>query len=100
MTVSADRYAGKPLVRLLECYVLWAIQRLDDKQAAALVAMTPKLQSIYAATGEWSQIISAVMHFPSDMPDKIRDVWARNISTCNERGSSPDPQEFAQSFVD
>ena len=32
---SNTRYQGKPLLRLLECYVLLAIGRLGEKEAAA-----------------------------------------------------------------
>ena len=40
-----DRYAGKPFLRLLECYVLAAIGELSDEQQATLRAMEPKLAS-------------------------------------------------------
>src|SRR5215211_6368897 len=53
------RYDGKPFLRLLECYVLWAAGRLPDDEAAQLDRMTPKLREIYGANGSWHDIVVA-----------------------------------------
>ena len=40
------RYAGKPFLRVLECYVLWAIGELTSEHEKLLVTMTPKLREV------------------------------------------------------
>ena len=60
-----DRYEGKPLIRLLECYVLDAIDQLDDRQRDTLQRMAPKLSTLYNRNGTWSEIIRDEMNFPS-----------------------------------
>jgi hypothetical protein len=100
MKTSNPRYQGKPLLRLLELYVLWSIGQLGEKELNGLQAMTPKLQSIYQATGDWHDVLAATMHFPSTMPEEIRSLWARNKEIARRADVSLEPQQFAELFVD
>ncbi len=59
-----DRYAGKPFLRLLECYVLFAIGQLDEHQQETLQHMEPKLADVYNLSGTWLDIVSSQMAFP------------------------------------
>jgi hypothetical protein len=95
-----DRYAGKPFLRLLECYVLNAIGQLDDGQRAALVKMESKLASVYKVDGGWLDIVSAQMNFPESLPGQINDIWSRYLDQAKVQGMSVDPGEFAMLFVD
>jgi hypothetical protein len=97
---SNSRYIGKPLLRLFECYVLWAIGKLTDQEAATLQAMTPKLQSIYSHDGDWPDIIAAVGDFPENMPELIRDMWVKNYEIARQNKATLSPQHFAEMFVD
>jgi hypothetical protein len=95
-----NRYEGKPLVRLLECYVLAAIDQLDDKQRDTLQRMEPKLAAVYNRQGTWTEIIRDEMGFPESLPTKIREVWDNNLAALHGRGVGVDPNEFAMAFVD
>lgn len=95
-----NRYEGKPLVRLLECYVLAAIDQLDDAQRETLRRMEPKLSSIYNRNGTWLEIIRDEMEFPASLPIKIREVWESNLARLRASGVAVDPNEFAMAFVD
>jgi hypothetical protein len=99
-TTSNPRYEGKPLLRLLEFYVLWAIEQLPETEAKALKDMTPKLQSVYDAQGEWHQVIAAAVKLPPNMPDMIRDLWVRNTEIARKNQATLTPQQFAEMFVD
>jgi len=94
------RYQGKPLLRLLECYVLWAIDQLPAADANKLKKMTPKLQGIYGVQGEWQQIIAALMELPPSMPETIRTFWAKNTEIARKNQATLAPQQFAEMFVD
>jgi hypothetical protein len=98
--VNPSRYEGKPLLKLLESYVLWTIGELPTKDAELLTQMTPKLQSIYGIQGDWQQIISAVMELPPNMPTLIRDLWTKNTQIARQNGVTLAPQHFAEMFVD
>lgn len=95
-----SRYEGKPLLRLLECYVLWVIEELPEKDAATLREMTPKLRSVYRLEGDWQQIVVTVMQLPSDIPGAIRNIWLKNSEIAQRNGTLLTPQQFAEMFVD
>lgn len=95
-----SRYVGKPFLRLLECYVLDAIGKLQADQAEVLRLMEPKLGETYGTKGTWQQIVSAQMSLPDALPGKIRALWDRQLETATARGSTIDPSEFATAFVD
>jgi hypothetical protein len=97
---SNSRYAGKPLLRLLECYVLWSIGHLSESQQSTLKTMTPKLQAIYATSGEWQQIIEKAVGLEPSLPESIRQLWARNTQIAQHNGVTLIPQDFAEMFVD
>ena len=97
----SDRYAGKPFLKLLDCYVLEAIGALDEKSQAMMVAMEPKLQEIYQRPGTWLEIVEAEMQFPETMPDEIHRIWEKGRPAfVAAHRSEPDPLIFTWTFVD
>ncbi|WP_027052506.1 hypothetical protein [Mesorhizobium erdmanii] len=99
--MSTDpRHEGKPLLRLLELYVLWAIGELSQESEDGLKKMAPKLQSIYGGDGQWYDAIAQSMHMPEGMPAAIRDMWARNLKIARDNNVTLTPQQFAEMFVD
>ena len=95
-----NRYEGKPFLRLLECYVLAAIDQLDAGQSEALKNMEPKLAAVYNTSGTWLEIVHDQMDLPESFPIKIREVWESNLARLQASGVSVDPNEFAMAFVD
>jgi hypothetical protein len=94
------RYEGKPFLKLLDAYVLWAIDELSEANAQTLKDMTPKLRSVYGVEGEWQEIVSAVMELPPNMSALIRDLWTKNTDIARKNGVTLAPSEFAETFVD
>lgn len=97
---SNPRYDGKPLLRLLELYVLMSINELSPAEHQALERMAPKLHAIYGGEGEWHEAVAAAVHMTADMPVAIRDMWARNLEIARTNGVILHPQIFAEMFVD
>jgi hypothetical protein len=95
-----SRYQGKPLLRLLECYVLDAISQLSAADRSKLELMTSKLQAVYKVDGNWRSIISQVMHFPATLDDNIRSMWARNRELAAQHGEELLAEDFARMIVD
>jgi hypothetical protein len=95
-----DRYFGKPLLKLLECYVLDAIGHLSPDRDATLTTLQPKLAQALGAEGDWRQIIAATMEFPETLPAKISEIWKAGEAKAYDLGLSVDPEEFARQFVD
>jgi hypothetical protein len=95
-----SRYEGRPLLRLLEYYVLAALGELDERARAAMVEMEPRLQRLYGVEGSWQTILATVMHLPPDTENQIRAMWKRNQEIAKPRQETLSPQRFAEMFVD
>ena len=95
-----DRYEGKPLLRLIECYILDSIDQLTSEQVATLVSMEPKLRAALGVTGTWKEIVAKTMDFPDTFPAQIKEIWQRNLDMAASKGASVSPEEFAMTFVD
>jgi hypothetical protein len=94
------RYQGKPLLRLIELYIIDAIGALTPNDAKNLEAMTPKLLQIYGATGDWRSAVAKAMHFPESMPEDIRKLWNKNQEIAKQNGATLSAESFAMMFVD
>ncbi|MGV3552338.1 hypothetical protein [Rhizobium sp.] len=97
---SNPRYDGKPLLRMLELYVLRAIGELPPREHQFLDSVAPKLRKIYGGDGEWFDSIARAMHLPADMPIAIRGSWTKNLEIAQADSVTLHPQEFAEMFVD
>ncbi len=95
-----DRYKGKPLLRLLECYVLDAIGMLHDEHREVLHRMEPRLTRVFGHEGAWLDILIKEMEFPDTLPGKIRKNWEGFLAAARAQGAAVDPEEYAQRFVD
>ncbi len=100
MTVKESRYQGKPLLRLLELYVIWVVGQLSSDDAARLNAMAPKLQATLGGDGTWQGAIVASMHLTPEMPAQIREMWEKNQYIATQNDTVLTPQHFAEMFVD
>ena len=97
---EGTRYEGKPLLRLLELYVLWSIDQLPREWAEVLERMTPQLHRTWNCNGSWQECIALVMNFPPEMPDLIGQRWSHNRDLAGQGGHVLDPNDFAAMFVD
>jgi hypothetical protein len=97
---QTDRYAGKPLLKILEAFVLDAIGELEPSQLTVLEKMTPKLQQIYNSTSSWQDIVIEVMHWNPEIQPAIRALWEKNQVVARSTGRTLSPAEFAVMFVD
>jgi len=99
--MSDNRYDGKPLLRLLELYILNAIDELPLPEQEGLNRLAPKLQAVYGGKGQWYEAIEKAVRMPADMPQVIRDMWAKNLEIARANHVPPlTPQKFAEMFVD
>ena len=96
-----SRYEGKPLLRLLELYVLKAIGELPLPEQDTLNKMAPKLQAAFGGDGQWHEAVAAAVRMPADMPQVIRDMWAKNLEIARTNAvPALSAQKFAELFVD
>lgn len=95
-----SRYDRKPLLRLLELYVLHVIGKISRDDADYMVGITPKLREIYGCSGEWQDIIAASVKLPQHASADIRSMWEKNQEIARINNVTLSPQQFAEMFVD
>jgi hypothetical protein len=99
--MSDNRYDGKPLLRLLELYVLKALDQLPPLEEETLNRLAPKLQAVYGGNGAWHEAVAAAVRMPTDMPQLIRDMWDKNLEIARTNNvPALSAQKFAELFVD
>jgi hypothetical protein len=96
-----DRYAGRPLLRLVECYVLDAIGELPDADRTRLESMAPEIaQSLHSPAETWQGAIAGALELDDEYGDSLRQDWADNSRSARDAGSTLTPQSFAETVAD
>jgi hypothetical protein len=98
--ISNPRYDGKPLLRVLDLYVLWSIGELLPDQEDGLKRMAPKFHARFGGGGQWHEAIERAVRMDADTPQHIRGMWARNLEFARANGLTLTPEEFAMMVVD
>ena len=80
------RYDGKPLLRLVELWVLWVIDEIDAQDVARLTEMEPKLRQTWSLDGAWHEMIEELLQLSPAMRDELRAMWQRNLETARQQG--------------
>ncbi len=94
------RYDRKPLVKLLELYVLKAIGELSQDDEERLNRMAPRLQRLFGGGGRWHDSIEVAVRMDADTSEQLRGMWERNLETARTHGVKLTPQQFAEMIVD
>ncbi len=94
---SQDRYAGKPLLILLENYVLDCIGALSpEKQATMQMAV----QRVYGGSPDWKATLRATLRLGEALDDDLRRMWGNNQQIARQTGRTLSPEEFAVMVAD
>jgi hypothetical protein len=94
---SHDRYAGKPLLILLENYVLDCIGALSaDKQASVQNAV----QRVYGGGADWKATLRTTLQLGDSLDDSLRQMWTSNQQIAQKTGQTLSPEQFAVMVVD
>jgi hypothetical protein len=92
--VGNPRYDRKPLLRLIELYVLKAIGERSPNEEDRLNAIASKLQAIFGGGGQWHDAIESAVRMEADTPQQIRDMWARNLEIARANGVQLTPSNL------
>lgn len=87
---TMSRYEGRPLLRLVDCFVLDAIDQLDDAQRATLEALEPRLAKTFDANSQ-QRCGNEILHVNNDY------VIVQNKVIRNELCQPSQPPFFATS---
>lgn len=100
MTNNQPRYDGKPLLRLFELWVQWAIDEIEPQDLSRLKAMEPNLRKTWKLDGTWQEMIEALLELKPSMQNELRAMWKRNLETAQRNGVAPPVEMFSQSIAD
>ena len=90
-----SRYKGRPLLILLENYVLACIGELPpDSNVAAVV------QKAFGGGDDWMQTLREKLHLNSAIDEAIREMWTKNQAIAKEHKEQLHPVQFAKLVAD
>jgi hypothetical protein len=95
-----NRYDGKPILRLVEMYILYRIGMLGDEQAGRLREMQPRLSATFKIDGTWDQIIEGVLKLPADYGARVKGHWDGFVEHEQTAGRPVDAEAYVRDFVD
>lgn len=70
--MNEQRYAGRPLLRLLDCYVLALTGHLAPEMEAKV---TEFVRRTFAGEADWKATLRKEVNLPEDMDERIRALW-------------------------
>jgi hypothetical protein len=94
---NMDRYRGKPLLFLLENYVLSSIGCLREEKVLTLTGI---VQKVYGGGDDWKATLRSTLHLEDALDDDLRRMWLRNRDIAQQANESLLPEDFARMVVD
>ncbi len=93
---AMDRYAGKPMLKLLEAWIMDEAGALPPAVRAQLERMTPQLQATFRSRAGWKEIVAAALSLGPEHAAEVAEQWAR----WQAEHPRADAVRFAQEFAD
>jgi hypothetical protein len=101
MIPSADaepeRYHRRPLVLVLENYVLDCIGELPPERAETVAGL---VQGVFGGDRDWKRTIRQQLRIPDSLDESLRTMWTRNQEIARENTYDLHPIQFAKMVVD
>jgi hypothetical protein len=97
--INDSRYTGRPLMRVLDMYVLAIIGQLSDESSAVVDELT-RLAFRGSEEASWENTIERELQLGPRIRDSLRDMWEGYQKFESANGRQPEPSRFAMSVVD
>ena len=94
---QADRYAGRPLLILLESYVLSCIGQLSTDKETGLLSVT---QHVYGGGDDWKATLRATLQLGDSLDESLRQMWSTNQERARQANVTLTAPDFARMIVD
>ena len=92
-----DRYKSRPLLWVLEHYVLAAIGELDPQRNQEVAKI---VKSVFGGDDDWMRAVKEELHLGDSMDGAMQKLWQRNQDIASQNGVELHPVQFAKMFVD
>lgn len=94
-----QRYTEKPLLLLVESYVLRVLGLLDPRQDAAAEVVCRRVWPGHPVS-EWDRVLRAELGWSESIDETIVRNWDRYVQAAQAQQVDPNPSEFAAMFAD
>jgi hypothetical protein len=92
-----ERYEGRPLLLVIEQYVLGTIDALPPEKIAGMVDI---VRGTWGGGGDWRGTIRTALSWDTSIDEAILKNWEGYQRAAREQGMSGSPNEFAMMFAD
>ncbi len=101
MIQSADaepeRYKGRPLLIILENYILDCIGALEPERQQQVRAI---VQHTFGGGTDWKQTVRGVLHLGESLDEQLRRMWQQNQEIARANETMLHPMQFAKMVAD
>jgi hypothetical protein len=91
--LNSDRYKGKPLLILLENYVLDCIGCLPKEKVPTITCM---IQRVYGGGKDWKATLRSTLRLDDSLDENLRQMWVRNQDLAKQANQPLPPEDFAR----
>jgi hypothetical protein len=95
--VEPERYKGRPLLVLLENYVLHSIGALPSDADAGLLYL---VQDVFGGDADWKKTLRQQLGLPDSLDDDLREMWRKSQVKAARQHVQLHPVQFAKMVVD
>jgi len=94
---DCNRYRGKPLLAILDQFVLSVALPPTPEQ---ITVLNQAVEKIWGESGEWETMIIKHMGFGNDILMSLKGMWESNQNIAKTNGVSLTPWQFAKMVTD
>jgi hypothetical protein len=92
-----ERYQGRPLLVVLENYVLDCIGKLPPGGSERLSSL---MQQALGGGPDWKQTLRDMLHLDPSLDGELCKLWTTNEALARQQGIELHPVQFAKMVVD
>src|SRR5690348_9612172 len=92
-----ERYRGRPLLVVLENYILAAIGELPAEKQAGVAKI---VQTVFGGGTDWMKTVRGHLQLGDGLDADLRGMWERNQATATQSGVALHPVQFAKMVAD
>jgi hypothetical protein len=78
--LDEDRYEGRPLLRILDCYVLAVTGYLAPEMEAKVASIVRRQ---FGGGADWKATLRQTVKLPDDMDERIKALWRAQPAGTN-----------------
>jgi hypothetical protein len=95
--LEPERYEGRPLILILDNYVLDCIGELPPDKKALITSI---VQKAFGGGPDWKKTVRDILQLSDSIEDNIRSLWIENKKIAEQNNSELHPVQFAKMIVD